>query len=64
MNFLNAYVTQTEPTYNEIGIAYMLVDDAPTSSSDPFATEPTGPEDWVRNGWTRPGAAVGYHDER
>jgi hypothetical protein len=47
LDFLNAYVTQTEPTYDDIGIAYMLVDDSPTSNSDPYATEPTGPEDWV-----------------
>lgn len=47
MGFLHAYMTQTEPEYDEIGIAYMLVGDAPVSNSDPYATEPTGPEDWV-----------------
>jgi hypothetical protein len=47
MNFLQAYVTQTEPDYDELGIAYMLMGDAPVSNSDPYATEPTGPEDWV-----------------
>jgi hypothetical protein len=47
MDFLHAYMTQTEPEYDEIGIAYMLVGDSPVSNSDPYATEPTGPEDWV-----------------
>jgi len=47
MNFLQAYVNQTEPTYDEFGIAYMLMGDSPVSNSDPYQTEPTGPEDWV-----------------
>lgn len=47
MNFLNAYVGHTEPTYEEIGFAYMLQGDTPVSNSDPYATEATGPEDWV-----------------
>ena len=47
LDFLQAYVCGTEPTYSEFGIAYMLAGDSPVSNSDPFATEPTGPEDWV-----------------
>ena len=47
MNFLQAYVTQTEPEYDEMGFAYMLQGDSPVSNSDPYATEQTGPEDWV-----------------
>jgi len=48
LNFLKAYIKKEEPTYNGIGIAYMLMGDAPVSNSDPFATEPTGKEnDWV-----------------
>ena len=47
MDFLHAYMTQTEPTYSEIGFAYMLQGDTPVSNSDPYATEATGPEDWV-----------------
>ena len=46
-NFLHAYMTKTKPTYKEIGFAYMLSGDSPVSNSDPYATEPTGPEDWV-----------------
>jgi hypothetical protein len=47
LNFLGAYMNKTEPTYKEIGFAYMLMGDTPVSNSDPYATEPTGPEDWV-----------------
>ncbi len=47
LDFMNAYKNKTEPTYTEIGIAYMLQGDSPVSNSDPYATEPTGPEDWV-----------------
>lgn len=47
INFLKAYVNQTEPTYEEIGFAYMLQGDTPVSNADPFATDEIGPEDWV-----------------
>lgn len=47
LDFLRAYVSQTEPTYSDIGIAYMLMGDSPVSNSDPYATEPTTPDDWV-----------------
>ena len=45
--FLGAYVNHTEPEYDEIGFAYMLMGDTEVSNSDPYATEPTGEEDWV-----------------
>ncbi len=48
LNFLKAYVSKEDPTYTGVGIAYMLMGDAPVSNSDPFATEPTGKDnDWV-----------------
>ena len=47
LNFLHAYVNKTEPSYKSIGFAYMLSGDSPVSNSDPYAAEPTGPEDWV-----------------
>ena len=47
LNFLNAYVSNTEPTYEDIGFAYMLQGDTPVSNADPYATDATGPEDWV-----------------
>jgi hypothetical protein len=49
LNFLNAYVKKEKPTYREIGFAYMLMGDTPVSNSSPYATEPTGKEDWVTN---------------
>ncbi len=47
LNFLQAYVNKTEPTYTDLGFAYMLQGDTPVSNADPYATEATGPEDWV-----------------
>ena len=47
LNFLEALVNKAEPTYTDIGFAYMLQGDTPVSNRDPYATEPTGPEDWV-----------------
>lgn len=47
LNFLEAYVNKTKPTYTGIGFAYMLQGDTPVSNSDPYATKPTGKEDWV-----------------
>jgi hypothetical protein len=47
LNFLDAYVNQTEPSYTELGFAYMLMGDTPVSNSDPYATERTTDEDWV-----------------
>jgi len=46
-NFLNAYVSNTKPTYKEIGMAYMLMGDTPVSNKDPFAKKATGKDDWV-----------------
>lgn len=45
--FLDAYVNQTEPEYSEVGFAYMLAGDSAVSNTDPYATEPTGDDDWV-----------------
>ena len=48
LNFLKAYVKKESPTYTGVGVAYMLMGDAPVSNSDPFAVEPTGKKnDWV-----------------
>lgn len=47
MNFLRAYVNKTEPTYTEVGLAYMLQGDSPVSNTDPYATQPTAGGDWV-----------------
>ncbi len=41
LDFLKAYIGQTQPTYADIGFAYMLQGDTPVSNTDPYATEPT-----------------------
>jgi hypothetical protein len=48
LNFLQAYVGQTKPTYTTVGIAYMLQGDTPVSNTNPYATEPTSAGDWVQ----------------
>lgn len=47
LNFIDALVNKKEPTYEGLGVAYMLMGDASVSNQDPYATDPTGPEDWV-----------------
>ncbi len=45
MNFLQAYKSKTKPSYDQVGVAYMLQGDTPVSNSDPYATKPDG--NWV-----------------
>ncbi len=47
LDFLEAHRNGTDPTYTEIGFAYMMQGDTPVSNADPFAVEETGPEDWI-----------------
>ncbi len=47
LNFLKAYVKKETPSYTQVGFAYMLMGDTPVSNTDPYATEPTSPDDWV-----------------
>lgn len=47
MNFLTAYKSKKNPSYTQVGVAYMLQGDTPVSNSDPFATKPTSDDDWV-----------------
>ncbi|MEN8374565.1 MAG: hypothetical protein ABFS34_03885 [Gemmatimonadota bacterium] len=47
LDFLHAYMNKTEPTYEKVGIGYMLMGDTPVSNTDPYATEKTSDEDWV-----------------
>lgn len=49
LNFLQAYMTKQKPSYDQVGIAYMLVGDAPVSNTDPYATEKTNDDDWVED---------------
>lgn len=47
LNMLDALKNKTKPTYDTIGIGYMLVGDAPVSNTDPFAAGKTSDDDWV-----------------
>jgi hypothetical protein len=47
LNLLDALTNKKEPTYKEVGIAYMLQGDAAVSNTDPFATKPKPGDDWV-----------------
>lgn len=47
MNFLKAYLSKTKPSYDQVGVAYMLSGDTPVSNSDPFASKKTTDADWV-----------------
>jgi len=47
LGFLEAYVGQTTPSYDQVGIGYMLAGDTGLSNTDPYATELTNDADWV-----------------
>lgn len=49
MKFLEAYVSKSEPDYDQVGIAYMLQGDTPVSNTDPYATSKTNDKDWVED---------------
>jgi len=42
-----AWQSRETPTYDGVGVAYMLAGDAGASNSDPFAMSPEGVDDWV-----------------
>lgn len=48
-DFLHAYMQKEDPSYDKVGIAYMLQGDTPVSNTDPFATEKTNDADWVED---------------
>ena len=48
-NFLEALTAKKDPSYDTVGVAYMLAGDTPVSNTDPFATEFTNAADWVDN---------------
>ena len=47
LNFLDALTKKKNPTYTQVGIAYMLQGDTPVSNTDPYATQPKPGDDWV-----------------
>lgn len=47
LNFMDALKNQKNPTYTQVGIAYMLQGDRLVSNTDPYTTEPRSGDDWV-----------------
>ena len=47
MKWLNAYLTQQNPSLEQAGIGYMLQGASDASNTDPYATKPAEGEDWV-----------------
>ncbi len=47
VGFIDALVNGTAPSYDRVGIAYMLMGDTPVSNTDPAATSKTTDADWV-----------------
>lgn len=47
INWLEAYMNQSEPDITDIGMGYMLVGGEPNSNLDPFASGPTADNQWM-----------------
>ncbi|HWV47594.1 MAG TPA: hypothetical protein VN039_16475 [Nitrospira sp.] len=47
LTFMDAMKQKKDPVIAQVGIAYMLQGDRPTSNTDPYATEPKTGDDWV-----------------
>lgn len=47
MVWLQAYITQKNPSLTQTGLAYMLAGGSDASNTDPFAEKPTEGEDWI-----------------
>lgn len=45
--FLDAYLNKKKPSYDQVGVAYMLAGDTAVSNSDPYASKKTNDADWV-----------------
>ncbi len=47
VNWVHAWLTKTEPSFNRIGFGYMLVGSSPESNIDPYAEGPTADNEWM-----------------
>lgn len=50
LKFAQALMSKTQPSVSTVGIGYMLQGDRGASNIDPYATEPTPDNQWVRAG--------------
>jgi len=48
--WIQAWQTRTAPTFDRLGIAYMLSGGSDASNTDPFATEPAAGHEWIDSG--------------
>lgn len=49
-SWMTAWMSQTTPEIEGIGISYMLQGSLAPSNEDPYATEPAEGEDWIEDG--------------
>ena len=50
LNWADAWMNKTEPTYTEMGFGYMLQGGTAESNTDPYATGPTPDNEWMEEG--------------
>ena len=50
MEFVHAYLAKRTPPANKVGLLYMLEGGTDASNTDPFATEPTATNNWIKTG--------------
>lgn len=47
---IDAWMNKRNPSFQGIGISYMLQGDMPVSNVDPFATKPAADNQWIQDG--------------
>jgi hypothetical protein len=65
MEWVNAWVGHKAPTEGKVGFMYMLSGGTDASNTDPYATQPTTENHWVKTGphVMVVGAAPGFYDQ-
>lgn len=49
LELIDAWMNRREPSYDQVGIGYMLQGDKPVSNVDPFAEGPTPDNQWMED---------------
>ena len=50
MEWVHAWVAHTAPPTNKVGFMYMLLGGTDASNTDPYATQPTANNHWIKTG--------------
>jgi hypothetical protein len=50
MGWVDAWINKREPPRDKVGFMYMLAGGTDASNTDPYATKPTGDNNWVSTG--------------